>query len=1681
MNLAGSAALADEPLSIQLGQGSGGQTSASVGDWVNISVSGGESNSYYWSAFDAATGQPLGMFCPGSSWDPWNCVSSGLGVPSGTFIDLQAGSVVISVSDGYQVAYANLDVQHRALSLNVDPSTMSYSSAVSSPFNYSFSGDPGATYTLILTGPDGMQLMNTSITTGDITAIAPGSASGSLQDYSVGNSTLQVIGSNGDQASVTLSVTDDSSGGSGGGDMPISISVDNASVSLGGSVSFSVSGGDMNSYSVSATNGSGSLSGQLCGADPTACVQSGYWAATGSYRPFEEGTMTLTVSDAAGHTAQVNVLVSAVPLNISLSSSTIYLDQDVEFSVSGGSGNYTWSAMRADVGTPAGYFCTSSDWANAMCSYNSFSGASGALLLYSTGTIVISVTDGSQMAYANLEVQHRPLSIALDRYTMSLSEALAGPVHYVLAGDYNASFVLTLTNAAGAQVMQVTAATGATGSPNPGQAEGSLQVSDIGQSNLSITHIDGDDTASAVITVIDDGSGNPGGGDPAGGGGNPGGGDPGGGNPGDGGGPGDGGSGGSGPPGTSDTALTFEFDPPTVPIDAGISVDVTVHGGVPPYHLPKIVDANDGHEIGEGDDHYIGKFTMVDADQGKFKLQVVDTCEGASGTIKDVDDPGNSGKTDVVVKGNPDKCDPTPAPTPPEPSPPTISFGITIDPDYDRMIQTYFNFHPGLDGGVTVFDDLLFTASIVRDENDKDDTKHLPAEVNVKLMAGSNWFGSLVLKQDGDQGGYYKAILRGQRADWSGWQSIVLHDALRDLLAAGQLTAVADLGDFGNQTQNLQVTTCVRVWSPAQYGKDEYGDTLYNKMVLMRGESGGWSIQTLGIKTREVMADLFRHYPFTEDKNLIQLYFDMKQIPASQDNAYDGNAFQAAASIMDGSACGMAANHDILVLAVKTHKKDSSDSDKREGNSYSEKGARAVWIDTRSDANFVPVLAHELGHGVGALEDEYEMIRDNSQSYWEARFSWSSFLFNKDLTGWYSTNCNFDKDWMGVGGVNYGVGGAKGCGGILHWSKKPNNFPFLYRASSHSVMNSPYSYPDYNVIGCAAMKAGLRHLLEPMDMNWSFQTKSSVKRRLRVLANTLKFVKTCQQAQDDFILAHFPEDQNSDLPRAVSGSNASIGFEAPVSEMDAKAMGDFNLPSPLFFYHDALQPDASWGSVDNWWVDSQHTIPAFRTPGDGELVVMLPDSSGGSFSGVAPELSLSALAGILPTDGTGAATAALQIVPGGFLQIQGGDWGGVAAYETGVHFSGSSANRGTVQADAVFVDQSVNYGSVTGDAVFDGASDNQGTVSGQITWGVGNPHAPGASNPLSISVLASSIQLGEQLDYVVSGGDGHYYVSVDHGGILSNEWGSGTLKAPQDCHGSDLHLIVSDSSGKSARAQITVLNGAGASCGSVPLSISVSAGAVPSGQSVTYSVQGGSGSYRISATGGELHASSSSAGLLATPSGCVRGVVVITVTDIATNSSAATSVNYEGSASDCPYDPDQPVSVSFASQVVSPGDGGVAYTVSGGSGLYSVGFDRPADLNPYGSGNLKLPDEVICASAQGILTVFDLVSDAVVTAPIEIAPNSPVCGSVQFDSSPVAAGGSTAFQITPTGYYYQLSVDQGGANLDDPMSANGVGTYQAPVNCAGGTATVRVVDPAQGATIAIGHVQFSGDPGACGQ
>ncbi len=283
-------------------------------------------------------------------------------------------------------------------------------------------------------------------------------------------------------------------------------------------------------------------------------------------------------------------------------------------------------------------------------------------------------------------------------------------------------------------------------------------------------------------------------------------------------------------------------------------------------------------------------------------------------------------------------------------------------------------------------------------------------------------------------------------------------------------------------------------------------------------------------------------------------------------------------------------------------------------------------------------------------------------------------------------------------------------------------------------------------------------------------------------------------------------------------------------------------------------------------------------------------------------------------------------------------------------------------------------------------------------------------NPaLNIITGLASITTGSTVSYTVSGGLPPYSVIVDNGSVDTAN-GSGIYST--NGSPSIATITVTDVLGNSANAVINVV--------SSDLGISVSPQWVDLNSSVSYSVYGGDGNYSVTVDNGSVDTPNGSGNYYPTGS---TGAANITVTDNGVSANAALIVY-------------APLSITIGNQFPYAGDS-TPYTVSGGSGNYSVGTSNGSSIdNGSGSGTF---------TANGYTTwdqinVYDNVTGESTNVDVFFS-YYPL--TITVDNSNLNYNDTTNYYISGGSGNYNVYTSTGGGYTN----SNGSGTYYADPCC----------------------------------
>ncbi len=996
-----------------------------------------------------------------------------------------------------------------ATAVGLIPSGAARADGVSiSLLSYSLPGAGSSNYTVTggESSPDDSSIYSYSVSA-DIGGITPASQDGSSGSFSAPDWC--------DSGMATVTATDNFGGGSvtaqvffegdparcssGGGTDPFSFTAEVNNIGYGGGVAYTVSGGNL-VYSVSIDNPEhGTLSSQ---------TGSGGFTAPDTC---EGGVAYLTATDVISNES-ITVSIAfggdsercggpgdggsggGDPLTISANRTDIYVGDQVIVRASGGmSSQYSWSVSGPSFSAS---ICNSS---GANCAQNGYVGSDGVFTSWDDGSFQISVTDGVQTQSVYVTVQHRPLLASFEVNSLYLSDANAATVNFTVTGDVNLTLILQLFAPDGSRTLisyPTTSGDGQyTSSFQPGGSDGHAQ---LGTYTLTVSDNALRSTTNAYLEVTQD--------------------------------PGYGGGG----PVNSINISTGTI--PSNALPAGQAVIVTLSGGNGQYNTPN-------------DDPVLGTWSANS--DGTFTLNTVE-CNGGSATVNASDSAGNTGQeVFTVLAGDPDSCaDPSPSPSPtptqtehqnlgacggagvpadpnnPDNSTNTMySMGLSsgINPDYATHYMEDRNAAPGVP---TPFDTIDVSASFCTDPND-DSAPQVPSSVTATFKVGSTTLQTVTLNSvgGGDSGsGNFKATLEGGANPWFSMPD----DQIAQVIQNGSMTMTVDGGAFGTQSIDIAVSGCAHIWAPVtpQYDPNT-NQQIVNKMVFMRTESIGWQAAKILDQGKQTFMHLVSTvYPYTEDKNLMDFWVDLGAMPqAKQDElqAADNRSLAGYGGKQAAQNCGVDMKRDALIIYA--------DYPQSVHGAYAYSGLfkRYVWIRGNEIFQGYPVNAptenvveHELGHGIGGLSDEYEKhdgVPSAQASQWDFYFGPQlTYLngtpaFGNDSKLGVGINCWFDpRTWIGSNGTKYGSQGWVGCGGSFPDDVRPDALPPLHRPSFDSIMNHRVTYPKFNVISCAAMRAGLRHAYdffeadadwEHMDPNVTHEIKAEI---LRV---TMPYADSC--------------------------------------------------------------------------------------------------------------------------------------------------------------------------------------------------------------------------------------------------------------------------------------------------------------------------------------------------------------------------------------------------------------------------------------------------------------------------------------------------------------------------------------------------------------------------------------------
>jgi hypothetical protein len=184
-----------------------------------------------------------------------------------------------------------------------------------------------------------------------------------------------------------------------------------------------------------------------------------------------------------------------------------------------------------------------------------------------------------------------------------------------------------------------------------------------------------------------------------------------------------------------------------------------------------------------------------------------------------------------------------------------------------------------------------------------------------------------------------------------------------------------------------------------------------------------------------------------------------------------------------------------------------------------------------------------------------------------------------------------------------------------------------------------------------------------------------------------------------------------------------------------------------------------WYSTAAWYQDGSCATLAYRTPTDGDAVVIVS----GTFTDQPSAVTLSGYSGDAPT---GTQTATITITAGA-LTITGGHWHGGTDSSIVATFSGTAINDGTLAGPALFYALSENKGTLQQSADFYVAATNSGTVDVDATF-----HGNARNGPFgTVSGNATFYDFAENGGTV--GGNASFQDSTTAGGAYGSCSGNG--------------------------------------------------------------------------------------------------------------------------------------------------------------------------------------------------------------------------------------------------------------------------------------------------------------------
>jgi hypothetical protein len=231
-----------------------------------------------------------------------------------------------------------------------------------------------------------------------------------------------------------------------------------------------------------------------------------------------------------------------------------------------------------------------------------------------------------------------------------------------------------------------------------------------------------------------------------------------------------------------------------------------------------------------------------------------------------------------------------------------------------------------------------------------------------------------------------------------------------------------------------------------------------------------------------------------------------------------------------------------------------------------------------------------------------------------------------------------------------------------------------------------------------------------------------------------------------------------------------------------------------------------------------------------------------------------------------------------------------------------------------------------------------------------------------------------------------------------------------------------------------------------PLQLSVSDTVVNWGETVDYTISGGSGAFQISSSnGGSFSNSTGSGSFDPTYTGCFDCQITISVEDLETGQSVSQVLTVP-----MPSSSGIPLSVSAQNAIIDV-SGSTAYTVSGGSGFYNVFSNQGWVSNANGSGTSGLYTP---GTVDGI-GVIDLITGESAWVTIETTALSPISASLSATSGHV--GDTISISLSGgTGNFYGWASCSGSDQHEYFYSSDP--TYTIPSQCAGLTVDLTFIE-----------------------